>query len=467
MASTSHRDTQGGTSPDPTARPAGGGAPPMAQRPAWPVKVVAQRNFGAYFVGNLASNCGTWFQNVAQALLVYRLTGSTLLVGVANFAQFVGVLVLAPWSGAAADRFDRRKLLMVTQAGALAVSAALAAVALAGHAGVVVVMTAALLLGVATAFATPALQSLVPALVSREDLPAAVAMNTVTFTLARAVGPVLGALVVAHWGIPVAFAMNTVTYVILILALLYVRPADVRSAMGGRGRPTLLASLREIRSDAVVMTMLAVVAAVAVSGDPVNTLTPAFTDIYHRPDTYIGVMIGAFGLGSVIAALTVTRPASTRRTAMVMAMMGGATVVFAVSGTLVLGLAALSVCGFGFLAAQTAATVTLQLHVHESQRGRVMAVWSVAWLGTRPIASLVDGAIASLATARVAAAVMAAPVLAAAVVLGVLGKRHLVREPNEALPGARGRADGGAGRTGAPEVPSPGGASRTTGARTG
>src|SRR5436305_5822716 len=101
-------------------------------RPRSAVRVLAQRNFAPYFVGNLLSNCGTWFQNIAQALLVYRLTHSTLLVGVANFAQFIGVLVLAAPAGAAADRFDRRRLLLVTQVAAFAVSVALAVLAPAG-----------------------------------------------------------------------------------------------------------------------------------------------------------------------------------------------------------------------------------------------------------------------------------------------------------------------------------------------
>src|SRR5437773_10475856 len=116
-------------------------------RPGRPARVVLQRDFGAYFAGNLCSNCGTWFQNIAQALLVYRLTHSTLLVGVANFAQFIGVLVLAAPAGAAADRFDRRRLLLVTQLAAFAVSVALAVLAAAGLArggtGSAVVVTAA------------------------------------------------------------------------------------------------------------------------------------------------------------------------------------------------------------------------------------------------------------------------------------------------------------------------------------
>src|SRR5436305_10103374 len=111
---------------------------PPASTPTW--RLLGDRNFAPYFVGNLLSNCGTWFQNIAQALLVYRLTKSTLLVGVVNFAQFVGVFVLSPWAGSAADRFDRRRLLLVTQMGAVCITGGLALLTAAHHATAPVVI---------------------------------------------------------------------------------------------------------------------------------------------------------------------------------------------------------------------------------------------------------------------------------------------------------------------------------------
>jgi MFS family permease len=395
--------------------------PPAAGRGV--LAVMFDRRFGPYLLGNLASNCGTWFQNIAQALLIYRLTHSTMLVAVANFSQFIGVLVLAPWAGAAADRFDRRRLLMTVQAASLVVALTLTLTAYAGHAGLPVIMIAALLLGLGTAFATPSLQALVPALVERSDMPTAVAMNTVTFTLARAVGPVLGALAVGHLGIPAAFALNTSSYLVLIgaLAVVHPRPMKARSPQQGT---TLRETLRLVRGDSVSALMLVLVACVAVSGDPVNTLTPAFaTHVFHRPDTTVGVLIGAFGFGSVVAAFVARNRGGHRGMAALMVFMGLGTVALALSTHLAIALLALSVAGFGFLAAQTAATVRLQERVSDAQRGRVMALWSVAWLGTRPIASLIDGALASLAGVRVAAAAMAVPVLVGAALLVVVWRR--------------------------------------------
>src|SRR5216110_2797260 len=183
------------------------------------LRILRERNFALYFIGNFASNCGTWFQVIAQSLLVYRLTKSTFLVGVTNFAMFIGVTLLAPWAGAAADRFDRRKLLILTQAAATTICGTLAALIAIGWGSVPVVIGMALLLGFTTAFATPAVQAIVPALVPRDDLGAAVAMNSVTFNLSRAIGGPLGALVVARVGIAWAIGLNAFSYVVLILAL--------------------------------------------------------------------------------------------------------------------------------------------------------------------------------------------------------------------------------------------------------
>src|SRR5438270_3232418 len=136
--------------------------------PTW--RLLGQANFGPYFAGNLLSNCGTWFQNIAQAILVYRLTHSTFLVGVVNFAQFVGVFVLAPWAGSAADRFDRRRMVVVTQIAATSVTALLAALQGTGRATTPVVIGLALLLGLTVAFAIPAIQAMIPDLVEPGDL---------------------------------------------------------------------------------------------------------------------------------------------------------------------------------------------------------------------------------------------------------------------------------------------------------
>lgn len=403
--------------------PAGRGGPPQAGRA--PGRVLANRNFAPFFAGSLLSNCGTWLQNVAQTLLVYRLTGSTLLVGVVNFAQFAGVILLAPWSGPAADRVDRRRLAMAMQVAAMAVTATLAAVEASGHATVPVVVGLAMVLGCTTAFATPALQALVPSLVGREEVGAAVAMNSLTFNLARAVGPAVGALVVARCGLAWAFGLNSLSYAALVAALLVIRPAAQPANPPGRGA-RLRDSLGIVRAKPHLALLLGVVAAVSVAADPVTTLSPAFaTRVFGRPDTLAGYLIAVFGAGAVAASF-LPMPAveradgvsGARAVAAPLGVLVAGIAGFALAPSVALAYAALAVAGAGFLAAQTRATALLQLSVSDGERGRVMALWSVAFLGSRPLASLADGVLASAVGPRGAALALAVPALVVAAVLG-------------------------------------------------
>ena len=171
-------------------------------------RLVRRRDFGPYFVGNALSASGTWFQNLAAALLIYRLTHSALLLGVLNFSQFIPILVLTPWAGSIADRFDRRRLLLVSQSVAVVLAAGLAMLAWADLASTWVVIGDTLCLGVVSAFSAPAQQALIVSLVERAEVPTAVALNSMTFNLARALGPAGAALSVRYLGIPASFAIN-------------------------------------------------------------------------------------------------------------------------------------------------------------------------------------------------------------------------------------------------------------------
>jgi MFS family permease len=388
------------------------------------LQVLADRNYWPYFAGNLLSNCGTWFQNIAQAILVYRLTGSTFLVGVVNFAQFAGVFVLAPFAGSAADRFDRRRMIVLTQVGAVTVTAALAVLQGTGLATAPVVIVLTGLLGLTFALAIPAIQAMVPDLVDEEHLAAALALSSVTFNLARAVGPVLGAVVVARLGIATAFGLNSLSYLALVAGLLAVRPVQVHRPAGPP--PRWRDSVRMVRADVAMVALLVVVAAISITQDPVVTLTPGFSsELFHRADTLTGVLVGAFGLGSALAAATIASRTGdlVRRLAPGCAGMGVGLLGFAVAPAVPVALVGLFVGGFGFMVTNTAVTTALTIEAAPEQRGRVMAIWSLAFLGTRPPASLVDGAVASAAGLRAAAVVLTVPVLAAGAAMAVLRER--------------------------------------------
>jgi len=388
-------------------------------------RVLIERNFWPFFVGNLLSNSGTWFQNIAQVLLVYRLTGSPFLVGVVNFSQFAAVIFLAPVAGNAADRYDRRQLVIVNQICAAALAGLLALLTAIGEPSPAVVIGVALALGVTLALSTPALQAIVPSLVNRDQLPAAIALNAITYNLSRALGPIAGVFVIARWDIPTAFAINALSYLALAGALVLVTPAPQQIQSTGRIR--LRDSMRTVRADRMLMAPLIVVGLVSLTADPVNTLTPAFaTEVYGRADTFTGFLVGSFGAGAVVSALLVTgrwKPSY----GLIMVTLGLLALgmgMFAVSSTEVIGLAGLFIGGFGFLSSISAATSLLLLEVSDTERGRVMALWSLSFHGSRPIGSLVDGAIASLASIRLAGLVMVLPALAGCLGLAALSFRR-------------------------------------------
>jgi hypothetical protein len=259
-----------------------------------------------------------------------------------------------------------------------------------------------------------------------------------TFNLARAVGPVLGAASVEYLGIPASFLLNSFSYLIFVAALLVIRPRTQETASPETSR--LRDALGLLRDDPRLLAFLIVVAAVGFASDPVNTLAPAFAHAFDRKDTVAGFIIGAFGAGAVTAAFFVAGrvAGSRRRMAITLTLLGGGVIAFSLSPWLPLGFVLLFVAGVGYLASNTSATTRLQLGVSEAQRGRMMALWGVAFLGLRPLASLADGAIASVAGVRAAGVILALPALAGAALLVLLGQRQRGREHRLVEPAAAG-----------------------------
>jgi len=380
---------------------------------AW--RVLRTRDFGVYFAGNAASASGTWFQNLAASILVWRLTHSAFLLGVLNFANFIPVLVLSPWAGAVADRLNRRNVALATQVVAAVLSVVLAALTWAGAVDEWVVIAFALGAGVSSAFSAPAQLALITSLVDEADVPQAVALNSMTFNLARAIGPASAAAVIATLGIAPAFLLNAASYLLLVAALLIVRPRPQERAE----RASVRESFQLLRDDPKLAAYLLIVMAVGFASDPVNTESPAFAHAFGYTETWAGALIGAFGAGAVAAAFLVAGRVAGSRTRMAgtLALMGGAIVAYCLTPWLALAFVPLFLAGFGYLASNTAATTRLQLGVAETHRGRIMALWSIAFLGLRPFASILDGAVAAAVGVRIAGMLLALPALLGALVI--------------------------------------------------
>ena len=385
-----------------------------------------ERNYRLFFIGNVTSNMGTFCQSIAQSLLVYQLTGSTFLVGVVNFAQFAAVPVLAPVAGAAADRFDRRRLLIITQVAAFGVAALLTVLAAIGAAPAWVVITLAGAIGVTSSIAFPINRTLVPALISDRNLGRAINLDSVSVNLARALGPISGAFIVANFGVSWAFGINALSYLALAALLVAVQPRP--QAPRPAQRPRFLDGVKLVRHRPQLMLLLFIVAACAIAADPPVTLGPELAEHYGGGDTLAGVILGCFGAGAVIGAFVAGAEARRhhRKVAILLGLLVLGTTVFALATHLGFALAGTMLAGFGYLTSQTRTTTLLYRSIADSERGRIMALWSIAFIGTRPLASLVDGLIGSAVGVRTAALVMAVPA-AIACGLSVAADRRSLR----------------------------------------
>ncbi len=386
------------------------------------LQLLADRHVGPFFLGNLVANSGTWFLVLAAGIFVYRRTGSAFLLGAVGFSQFAGVLLLVPWTGTATDRFDRRRLLFATQGAASLIAGTLAVLVMSNHATPGLVIGLVFAIGLVQAFTVPALQAILPDLVPPARLGSAVALMALTFNLARGIGPLTAALVIATAGIGEAFVVNALAYLALMAGLLAIRP---QTSHQRPSRPRFRDGIALVRRRPRLAGLMLISSAAAIAIDPVNTLSPAFAaGVWNHSDAFAGVLLGAFSIGALMAALTVAgRPGPLRGHLVTrLSLLVAGVIALAIAPTLELGLAGFALAGFGFLAASTSTIKELQLSIDAAQRGRIMGLWTVAFLGVRPISSLVDGALASATSPRVSALVMAIPALIIVLILVARGR---------------------------------------------
>ncbi|MGH8946370.1 MAG: MFS transporter [Acidimicrobiia bacterium] len=380
-------------------------------------QLITDRRFGPYLAANFVSNVGNWFQNVAAGIVVFAITGSNTLVGMVSVLQFLATLALAPWSGSLADRRDRRWLLMLAQAisasGAVGLAIWVGLEGVEGLPGVWPVLAAAAVIGLGFAVGIAAMNALIPALVETPDLDEAIALNSASFTVARAVGPALAGVVVATLGAAFAFGTNAFTFLPLIVVLAVIRPRLVVRSPGDR---SVRAGFRYTMAQPAMPWLILATLVVGWAGDPVNTLAPAYADMFGRSEAFVGLQLASFGTGSALTSLFVGRIrsriglVSTTKTGLVLLALGLLGYFAAPNEAVVL--VALFIAGVGFLLGVTTTNSNLQRRLDEDMRGRVMALWSMAFLGSRPLAALLDGAVADLTNPRIGVLTAVVPLLA-------------------------------------------------------
>lgn len=358
---------------------------------------LAYRRFRLYFFGQLVSLTGTWMQHVAQAWLVYRLTGSGFMLGLVAFLSHLPILLFGLFGGVLADRWPRRKLLMAVQWVAMSQSIVLTVLTLGGWAEVGYIMVLAVVLGLANAVEMPARHGLLAELVPRQELPNAIALNSSLFSLARFLGPALAGVLVAAIGEGYVFAINAVSFAAVLLALWAM--GSVGESTGAAGTPgTLGEGLRFALGHRPIFFALLLVLMVSLFGAPYSVLMPLFADrvLGGEADT-LGWLLGAAGFGAFIGAL---RLASRRESGGMRRSAGWAGATAGIGLLVVSGLSAfvpvvvmLLLVGYGFTTLVASTNTFLQLQVPDVLRGRIMALFSVCFIGMTPIGNLIAGSL--------------------------------------------------------------------------
>jgi MFS family permease len=367
------------------------------------VRALRHRNFRLFLGGQFVSLVGTWLQSVALGWLLYRLTHSAFLLGLAGFLTQIPSLVLSPLAGVWADRWNRHRMVIGTQVLSMVQALALAALVLTGHAAVGPILALNLLLGIANAVDVPARQSFVIEMVAgSDDLPNAIALNSSIFNLARLIGPALAGPLIALLGEGNVFLLNGLSYLAVIAALAAIRvPERPHWAEPGI---ELWAHLREgfryVTGFAPIRSILALLAAVSLFGTPNTVLLPIFAgDVLGGDAHTYGFLVGSIGVGALGGAVYMASRRSVlglgRVIVLAVALFSCSLIALSLCRRPWLAIPVLAATGFGMMVHMAACNTVVQTLVDPAKRGRVMSFYTVAFMGMAPIGSLMLGASAS------------------------------------------------------------------------
>ena len=364
------------------------------------LRALNHRNYRLFIAGQLVSLIGTWMQSVAQAWLVYRLTGSPVLLGAVSFAGQIPVFLLAPVGGLFADRHDRRRILLVTQAVSMMLALGLGVLTLSGRIEVWHVATIAALLGVVNGFDIPTRQAFVTELVGRQDLVNAIALNSSMFNGARIIGPAIAGIVVAAVGEGWCFLANGVSYLAVLTGLFAIRrPVPVREARDGTAFAEVVEGFRFAAGTAPIRALLLLLGLVSLTGMPYAVLMPVMAaGVLGAGAGGLGILMGASGAGALAGALMLARRGSVRGlgrwVATAAAGFGAGLVLFALSRWFWVSALLLLPVGFSMMIQMSSSNTLIQSMVPDRLRGRVMAVYSMMFMGMAPFGALLAGVLA-------------------------------------------------------------------------
>jgi MFS family permease len=363
------------------------------------------RNFRLFLSGQLISLIGNYVQTVAQAWLVYRLTGSAALLGLVAFAGQISLFVLTPITGAVADSKSRKHILFATQIAPMILSLIMAVLTLSGHIHVWHVFTVAALLGVVNAFDFPVRQAFVAELVTKEDLMSAVTLNSSMINSARMIGPGVGGLLIAGIGEGWCFLLNAASFGAVIIGLLMMT-AEAAPLMPARHfRAGVAEAFNFVRRTGPVGGLLVLLGLISFMGLRYEILMPVYArEILHGGPTEFGLLMGASGVGAVLGSLVLATFGNMRTlgdwAAFAAIGFGGTLVLLSFSHSFALSLVVMLLIGFTMVTELDASNTLVQRIVPDELRGRVMAIWTMMLSGLAPFGSLLVGMLAQHFSAR-------------------------------------------------------------------
>jgi MFS family permease len=357
------------------------------------------------WAGAFTSSVGTWMQEVAQNWLILTMTGSTALLGLDAFLGDAPFLLFSLFGGVLADRMDRRRILLGSQAVQMSSAILLAALILTGHIQVWIILTLSFVVGFAQSFGGPAYQALIPTLVDKEDLPNAVAMNSIQFNLARVIGPVLAGVAFYKLGAAACFGLNAVSFLAPIAALsLLGRGGMVSAPSTETVLQSLRTGLRTVIDDKGLRGLVALGFIGSFCAMPLVTFLPVFAkSVFHQDAKGYSVLLAAFGLGAIGGAVGTAWIGNVRRkgiVAVAMQMAFGALMAgFALSRTRIVSYVLLALAGASLMVVFAMFMTLVQANVEDRLRGRVVSVYSLAFRGAMPLGNLLAGLVAAMVTA--------------------------------------------------------------------
>jgi MFS family permease len=366
------------------------------------LRSLRHRNYRLFFGGQGISLVGTWMQQIALGWLVYRLTDSAFLLGLVSFAGQIPTFILASFAGVLADRYNRHKIIIITQTLAMIQAALLAILTLTNTIQIWHIISLSIFVGIVNAFDMPTRQSFVIDLVDdKSDLPNAIALNSSMFNTARLVGPTIAGILISVIGEGLCFLLNAISYIAVIIALMMMHIVPkIETIKKEKVLKELKEGLKYAYYFKPIRVLLMFLGLVSLTGIPYTVLMPIFArDILKGNANTLGFLFGSVGVGALVGAIYLASRKSVlglgRWIAIASAIFAVGLILFSLSENLIISLVLMLFTGFGMMVHMASTNTLLQTLVENDKRGRIMSLYVMAFMGTAPLGSLIAGTLAS------------------------------------------------------------------------